>query len=65
MTAVEYANAHDSGDCLSTCQHPDHAFDERPVDLHWLITRLSLDDPEDYDLVVQLARAEHQRPVIL
>lgn len=24
----ENANAHDSGDCLSTCPHPDHAYDE-------------------------------------
>lgn len=35
--AAERANAHASGDCLTGCLHPDHAWDEVTPDLDWLM----------------------------
>lgn len=60
---TEASNAHDTGDCLNNCDHPDHAFDGPVVDLDWLMRRLTMNSSEEFDVVVQYAR--HRGPVSL
>lgn len=62
---TEWSNAHDTGDCLDSCQHPDHAYDEGKVDLDWLMRRLTMSSSEAFDLEIQRARREENRPVML
>lgn len=62
---TEWSNAHDAGDCLSSCSHPDHAFEGDAVELDWLIRRLQVGSSEAFDVEVQRARHEQTRPVLL
>lgn len=62
---AEQSNAHDAGDCLTDCNHPDHAFDGDLVDLDWLMRRLTMSSSEAFDVEVQRARYEQTRPVML
>lgn len=62
---AEQSNAHDAGDCLNSCSHPDHAFDGPVIDMDWLLRRLTLSSSEQYDLEVQRARTDGTPPVLL
>ena len=49
----ESANAHDAEDCLTDCEHPDHAFDEPVVvNLDWLMFGPVCRESEQYGPVM-------------